>query len=151
MSLPNDQRSYPKKAPLFAVSSGNDLNDKILDEIDFDRHEKLVKNRQSAFKSRKKRKAIFESLRSDIETVTTERDNMRLQLNNNIDMLKNAYEENKRLRLQMENILDENSRLKDTIIEIQDTLNYMSDSMSYTTKAMLPNIMYSMARPTGNI
>ena len=90
---------------------------------------KLIKNRESASKSRKKKKAMFESLKEEIVRASIERGNIRYQMHQYIELLEKAYKENEELRKQSEEISDENSKLKDSIIQIQQMLNDANQSI----------------------
>ena len=97
--------------------------------MDPQRKLKLIKNRESASKSRRKKKALFESLKTDIENITVERDNMRREMQKYIESLEKSYNENESLRNQTEEIREENSKLKDSLIQLQQLLNDTNQSM----------------------
>ena len=88
-----------------------------------------MKNRESASKSRKKKKVMFEALRHDIAKISTERDNIKNQVQKYIELLEKTYAENEVLRLHIDGITDENSKLKDNIMQMQQLLNQSQQSI----------------------
>eukprot|EP00826_Nyctotherus_ovalis_P020285 TRINITY_DN16359_c0_g1_i1.p2 TRINITY_DN16359_c0_g1~~TRINITY_DN16359_c0_g1_i1.p2 ORF type:complete len:118 (-),score=51.82 TRINITY_DN16359_c0_g1_i1:124-477(-) len=90
---------------------------------------KLIKNRESASKSRKKKKAMFEALKTEIAAASVERDRMRSEMHQYIEQLEKAHKENEELRSRVEEIGEENSKLKDSIIQMQQMLNDANQSI----------------------
>lgn len=66
---------------------------------------------------------MFESLKGDIATLSAERDNIRAQVHKYIELLEKTYAENEALRAHIDGVMDENSKLKDNILQMQQMLN----------------------------
>ena len=88
-----------------------------------------MKNRESASKSRKKKKVMFESLKHDIANISAERDNIKTQVQKYIGLLEKTYAENEALRSHIDGITEENSKLKDSIMQMQQLLNQSQQSI----------------------
>lgn len=88
-----------------------------------------MKNRESASKSRKKKKVMFESLKRDITALSVERDSIQSQVQKYIGLLEKTYAENEALRLHIDGITDENSKLKDNIMQMQQLLAQSQQSI----------------------
>jgi hypothetical protein len=72
---------------------------------------------------------MFESLKQDIIKLSAERDNMRTQLQKYISLLEKTYVENETLRGHVESITDENSKLKDSILQMQQMVGKSQQSI----------------------
>eukprot|EP01022_Parablepharisma_sp_SALTPOND_P026807 TRINITY_DN64967_c0_g1_i1.p3 TRINITY_DN64967_c0_g1~~TRINITY_DN64967_c0_g1_i1.p3 ORF type:complete len:205 (+),score=15.53 TRINITY_DN64967_c0_g1_i1:292-906(+) len=117
----------PKENKYEEYSDDSELDDQ--EDMDPERKLKLLKNRESASKSRKKKKAMFESLKTDIATLSAERDNIRTQVHKYIELLEKTYAENEALRTHIDDVLDENSKLKDSILQMQQMLSQSQQSI----------------------
>ena len=90
---------------------------------------RLMKNRESASKSRKKRKVIFESLKNDISALSTERDSIKSQVQKYVELLEKTYADNESLRSHIDSLTDENSKLKDSIMQMQQLFSQSQQSI----------------------
>ena len=90
---------------------------------------KLLKNRESASKSRKKKKAIFESLKTKMNAETEKHNGIKAEVEKCANMLEKAYQDNENLRVHVDSIVNENSKLKDEIIHLQQALGKLQSAM----------------------
>ena len=72
---------------------------------------------------------MFESLKSDISALSSERDNIRTQVHKYIELLEKTYAENEALRTHIDGVMDENSKLKDNILQMQQLLTQSQQSI----------------------
>lgn len=131
-SLP--QKRTKPLPPLDTNKSGN-IEDKKDDDYSEgegseSKHKiKLIKNRESASRSRKKKKAIFESLKNELNAASTKRNSTKLKVDQYAEMLEKAYQDNETLRTRVDFIVNENSKLKDEIMQLQQSLGQMQSAM----------------------
>ena len=90
---------------------------------------KLLKNRESASKSRKKKKAMFESLRVELSIITRDKNSIKQQMKKYKHLLDKTITENTTIRSNIKELADENKRLKDTIHQMQQSLNQTRQSI----------------------
>ena len=101
-----------------------------------------MKNRESASKSRKKKKAMFESLKAELKTVTSDRDTVKGQLNKYVDLLQKTSVENETLKNNINKMISENNELKNKINNMQQSLGQVQQSiygvMAQSNTSMMP-------------
>ena len=98
---------------------------------------------------------MFESLKQEIAVLSSERDNVRGQVQKYIGLLEKTYAENEALRVHIDGIMDENSKLKDNIMQMQQLLSQSQQSIyaimlqqkAVPTSHMAP---ISLAQPSDN-
>lgn len=72
---------------------------------------------------------MFESLKRNIASLSSDRDTIRTQVQKYITLLEKTYAENEALRQHIDGITDENSRLKDSIMQMQQLLAQSQQSI----------------------
>ena len=101
-----------------------------------------MKNRESASKSRKKKKAMFESLKAELKAVTSDRDTVKGQLNKYVDLLQKTSVENETLKNNINKMISENNELKNKINNMQQSLGQVQQSiygvMAQSNTSMMP-------------
>ena len=115
------------KKPIFLITKEkrctiNTFLYPVINELQEGHELKLLKNRESALKSRKKKKVIFEKLKSDLANLTQQRSYAKVELDNKINSLQKTYEESEALKQSADKVMEENKRLKDGIINLQNLI-----------------------------
>lgn len=126
--------SQPIRKPIFLITTGersatNTFLEPTNNIMEEEREKKLIKNRKSAVKSRKKKKKMFEALKYDIADLSKERDCAKAQLNDKLSILEMTYKQTESLRMSVDKVIEENSKLKDNIIQMQSLLGQLKHSM----------------------
>ena len=83
---------------------------------------RLQRNRESAYKSREKKKVVLAGLKGVVEEQTERREKMRMEMQKYLNLIQSSHTSNMSLRGKMDDLQGQNSILKDKLIQIQTDL-----------------------------